>query len=161
MGLQANQGGLTTFGNESSLRGLYKAITEIQKSLYAAAKLAETKEEARTWIERCMERCSSIAREMSNFHDNPKSLSKLQYIQTFRNDFSNWENSRKKGTAILRFNTEVTESLLDKVLAELPPQPWSKNIHKDVAEKLGISNKMSHRCISELLNRGYFNISKL
>lgn len=47
---------------------------------------------------------------------------------------------------------EITPELLDKVEKELPEQPWPKFIHKEVAERIGISHRTSMRCISELIN---------
>lgn len=49
---------------------------------------------------------------------------------------------------------DIPEKLLDRIYQELPPQPWDKDIHKVVAEKLGLSNSLVHRAIKSLLSQG-------
>ena len=55
-----------------------------------------------------------------------------------------------------KLSTEEQKNILERVAACLPAQPWSKNVHKDVAKSLGISNRAAHRAISELINTRRF-----
>ncbi|MFM1715075.1 hypothetical protein [Aeromonas salmonicida] len=49
---------------------------------------------------------------------------------------------------------EITEEFLQQVLALLPPQPWEKDIHKQVALKLNETNSMVQKAIKQLIKRG-------
>ena len=49
---------------------------------------------------------------------------------------------------------ELTEEIVDAVHEVLPAQPWPKNIHKEVAEKLGIHVNLAYSAISQLIRQG-------
>lgn len=60
-------------------------------------------------------------------------------------------------------NVEYSQKLLDedlilKIKNELPEQPWEKGIHKEVAKKLNISNKISSSGIQQLIANGDFKM---
>lgn len=48
----------------------------------------------------------------------------------------------------------IEEDILTQVKRMLPAQPWPPGIHKQIAEKLGITNSLASRCINELIRRG-------
>ncbi len=50
----------------------------------------------------------------------------------------------------------LTEEDIENVRNELPPQPWPKDTHKEVANKLGMSNSAVLRSTKELIKRGIF-----
>ncbi len=49
---------------------------------------------------------------------------------------------------------EITEEFLQQVLALLPPQPWDKEVHKQVAKELNETNRMVQKAIKQLIKRG-------
>jgi hypothetical protein len=49
---------------------------------------------------------------------------------------------------------QAYERLLKSVAAILPSEPWPKDIHKEVAEKLDISNTQASNLVGELIRRG-------
>lgn len=154
---QANQGGLATFGNITSLRSLYRSVLALEETASGASKIAETQERTRVELERVIERAEVIAIIMSPFHhDEPKSLRILSRIQRVAEDFRRWEETRKAGRATYVHKAELSEALLRRVLLALPPRPWPKNVHKDVAQQLGIGNGLAHRSISALVQRGHW-----
>jgi hypothetical protein len=53
-------------------------------------------------------------------------------------------------------STTIDEALLDAVRQILPAQPWADGVHREVAEKLDISNRAASRCIAILIERGVF-----
>lgn len=59
--------------------------------------------------------------------------------------------------ASVRNPVEITSELLDKVESLLPAQPWPKGVHNIIVEKLEISTRTVHRCISKLIKQGRFN----
>lgn len=52
---------------------------------------------------------------------------------------------------------DITPELLDKVLKNLPEQPWPVGIHKVVAEKIGQSNRTVSKSIYQLIEEGKVN----
>jgi hypothetical protein len=54
--------------------------------------------------------------------------------------------------------TAISEEVLSKVRELLPPRPWPTGIHRDVAGRLDISEKLASRYIRELLRRGEFAV---
>ena len=53
-------------------------------------------------------------------------------------------------------SSQVTENDIEKVKNELPTQPWPKNIHKDIAQKLNMSNSAVMKATRELIKNGEF-----
>jgi len=51
---------------------------------------------------------------------------------------------------------DLNLEILFAVREMLPSQPWPEGIHKEIAEKLGISNNTVNKYISELIARGDF-----
>ena len=56
-----------------------------------------------------------------------------------------------------KYSARPTEDILEKVANELPKQPWPKNIHREIATKLQISNRAVHKAIDELIRVGRFS----
>jgi hypothetical protein len=52
--------------------------------------------------------------------------------------------------------TEITDEVVAKIKSMLPEQPWPKHIHKDVAEKLNVSNRVVQTAIKKLIYLGEF-----
>lgn len=50
----------------------------------------------------------------------------------------------------------IDEDTIDKVKSLLPEQPWRIDVHREVAEKLELDNKIVKRSIRELIKRGIF-----
>lgn len=64
------------------------------------------------------------------------------------------------GVAILdqpKIKTAVTEELVEKVREKLPAQPWPKQIHRTVAEQLGIPSQIVQKAIQQLILKGIFH----
>jgi hypothetical protein len=51
---------------------------------------------------------------------------------------------------------DLDESLLSRVAAALPEQPWPTGVHKSVAAELGLSNGTVSDAIQLLIQRGQF-----
>lgn len=71
--------------------------------------------------------------------------SKQQLLRTIESYRRYLAEGRTKPTC-----SEITPFVLEQVKKALPPKPWPKNVHKDVAQKLRISNKLAHKTISQL-----------
>ena len=55
------------------------------------------------------------------------------------------------------FNYSISEEFVEKVLVTLPAQPWSKNIHQNVADELGVKTIAVSNAISYLIYTGRVN----
>jgi phage FluMu protein Com len=51
----------------------------------------------------------------------------------------------------------LAPEMLEIIKNKLPPQPWVKHIHKEVAESLGITPRIVSIAIQELIKQGVFN----
>lgn len=70
---------------------------------------------------------------------------------------------KEKGLSNNNNNGGFSQKLLDeelilKIKSELPEQPWEKGIHKLIATKLNISNKISSSGIQQLIANGDFKM---
>jgi hypothetical protein len=54
----------------------------------------------------------------------------------------------------------LDDRFIDRVDAELPPQPWKRGIHRLVAEKLGCTRSDVSAAISALVENGRRNIQR-
>jgi hypothetical protein len=151
---QSNQGGLASFGNMSSLRILYKTIYSLQDMAGQATQLTSTQARSSNYFFQISEKITVLGAKLIAFH--PKDAIALKALAEFekRNQAINqFEEKRKSGQTVPLYRTEMTEAILERVLRNLPPKPWEKNMHKELARKLGMSINLSHRCIGELVKR--------
>jgi ribosomal protein S25 len=51
---------------------------------------------------------------------------------------------------------EVDEKTLELIKDRLPSQPWPKGTHKQIAEQLGVKNKVVSSAIQLLIKKGVF-----
>lgn len=69
-----------------------------------------------------------------------------------------------RGVGILKVNLipvtktkyPVTEELIEKIRHSMPSQPWAKQIHKTVAEELGLPHQQVQKAIQHLIRMGVF-----
>lgn len=140
---QANQGGLTAFGNDAPLRGLYRAIGALQTRAFNGLVSATAMGGHLNKLRLVVWRSGRIAAAMKPFHseDNKAriTLDKMIKLAT--------ELWRRREPMLM-------EVVLEAVKCALPRPPWPKHVHKTVAARLGISNSRADECIRELVERG-------
>lgn len=152
---QSNQGGLASFGNLSSLRLLYKSISKLQKISQEAVSIFTTKEKAINYFLRLSEKANYIGTTMKKFHpEDEGTQGPLMELNSTNTAILKLMEERKAGRIVIYDRSEITPNLLENVLKAIPPRPWSKNMHKDVAAELSIGIKLAHKCINELVTRG-------
>jgi hypothetical protein len=71
----------------------------------------------------------------------------------------NWQQARRLFSSTQRVEPKgnaqsIKPELLDAVDAALPPQPWPRKVHMQVAEQLALSNAFVQRAIRELIRQG-------
>jgi hypothetical protein len=71
----------------------------------------------------------------------------------------NWQQARRLFSGTQRVEPKgnaqsIKPELLDAVDAALPPQPWPRRVHIQVAEQLMLSNAFVQRAIRELIRQG-------
>ncbi len=152
---QANQGGLASFGNTSSLRRLYKSISQLQITIYDVIRTYGVQDKTRTKLEQIIFRINSIALIMKDFHlSDPKINALLFEIKKLKENLDGWNQKLKNGNPEYKFRTEITDFLTEKVLEKMPQKPWPKHIQKIIATELGIQNKLAQKCIDKLIEDG-------
>ena len=53
-------------------------------------------------------------------------------------------------------NIQIDDDTLELIRKQLPEQPWEKSVHKKIAEKLGLKNKIVSFAIRTLINKGLY-----
>ena len=80
-----------------------------------------------------------------------------------REDLKGAAVSRDRGRAstVATMNKPtLDDSFLDRVDAELPPQPWKPGIHRIVARRLGCAKRYVSAAISALVEKGRRNAQR-
>jgi hypothetical protein len=65
-----------------------------------------------------------------------------------------WEEIRSGAAVPSASLSFLDEALLDAAKGYLPPQPWPSGVHKELAEKLGLTPSQASKYIAELIRRG-------
>lgn len=155
---QANQGGLASFGNNSTLRRLYQSISELQVTIYDAIRTHGIQKRTTSKFEQVITRVNGIAKTMSEFHrEDAKINSLLIEIQNTLINLQKWKEQFSKGEAEINYRNIVTDYLLNKVKERLPNPPWPKHIQKTIASDLEIQNNLAQKCIDQLIREGHFS----
>ncbi|KFF15174.1 potassium channel family protein [Flavobacterium hydatis] len=152
LSLHANQGRIADYGNISSLRKLYVSIYDLQVLTKNAIKTHGPDEQTKINLQRLIYRINGIASLMQPFHlKDPISKNILTNINF---QTSAYEKSKINNTSSPIYRTKITESLKNKVLAELPPLPWDKKLNVIIGNKLGLPHKFTDRIIKKLVEEG-------
>lgn len=87
--------------------------------------------------------CWDVCKEFGTLHSLPG-------IEALKHDESSWgfREARRNDTAPL------TDEFVDQVDTLMPPQPWPKNTHLDVAAKLEVPGYKVQRAITQLIESG-------
>lgn len=152
LSLHANQGRIADYGNISSLRKFYVSIYELQTMTKNATKTQGPDEQTKINLQRLIYRINGISNLMQPFHlKDPSSKNVLININVQTNAY---ENFKENDTTSPIYRTKITDSLKQKVLAELPPLPWDKKLNVTIGKKLGLPNKFTDRIIKKLVEEG-------
>lgn len=163
LSFHSRHGQIANFGNISSFRMLYQAIDEAQLLALNALKIQETKEESRRALLQINERAVGIYSGMISAHNDVKVLILLNKIQRQSENYKEWVKSLNNGSTQWLHRGVISEALLEKVFNAMPPHPWPRNVHREIATALGITKKMAQRCIEILIARNKwpnFNIQE-
>ncbi len=78
-------------------------------------------------------------------------LKLVENVETPRDDVGQKKKLKRKGKLI-----HIDDETLELIRINLPEQPWEKGIHKKLAEKLGLSNKVVSVAIRILIEKEIF-----
>ena len=149
---QADEGGLALYGNASSLRKLYEAISEFQLRAYEALRTQSISPQLQTKLEQLLRKIGGIASGMAKFHANDiKILLILSNISEMADIAERWTTKHLNGEAHQENRTTITDDLIERVKASLPPEPWDQSTHKILAAKLNINKALARRCIDKIV----------
>jgi len=133
------------WAKKNSLR-IARAITQAseQIGLVGKAELVNTAE--RQVIK---ETFNHITRVITTICENQAAADFSAYQKQINTTIESYERYYREGRTT-KIPSEITPYIVEKVKLALPPRPWAKNVHVDVARKLRISNRLSHRVISRI-----------
>jgi len=100
--------------------------------------------------------CPSCQETVSFTLDNFPSGSKQATCENCSSQFRvvRLLNGSPKITSKTKPNNKIEQEFIDQVKLLLPKQPWPKDTHKDVAEKIGCSPSKVSRATKMLINQG-------
>jgi hypothetical protein len=173
----ANQAGLISFGNASTLRALYRTLEHVQRACVTAHKSTTANQVVAARTLAISMRLSGLMSLMRRFHREANN--KLSYSRSFivwirqcllrKISPPHDSPSSQEITAIsLRMSREaealnkwarstLTPSRCEAVWQATPlgePSSWPKYLNKTLAKELAISNSLAQRCLDELLSSG-------
>jgi hypothetical protein len=152
LSLHANQGRIADFGNSTSLKKLYTALYEMQALAKNAMKTHGPDTQTITNLERLVFRINGISHLMEKFHRKNNDITAiLKGINAQTRGFEKW---KADGAVQSVHRSRITETLMKKVQAELPPLPWDKNLNKIIGDKLNLGYAFTDRIIIELVKEG-------
>jgi len=149
--LQANQGGLAHYGNNSTLRRLYKAFSSVHLMAVEAIHTFGVPLSALNHLERSTSKLDGMAKVMLQFHAaDPKTIAILMQVNSRHEVLGKWIEKRKTGTANFRYRSLINAFVVKRVSEELPENYKVKGVERAVADKLGLTVKMVRKVIEHL-----------
>jgi outer membrane murein-binding lipoprotein Lpp len=133
------------WARKNSLR-VVRAITKAAEQLAAAGKAELVTTAERHRIETAFLHIQRAIEVITKKHTSEDfSAAKLHIERTVQSYVKYAESGMTKANY-----SEVIPYIVSQVKRILPAKPWPKNIHKEVAAKLRISNRLAHRTITEI-----------
>jgi hypothetical protein len=150
--VQAENGDVAAFGNLSSLRRLYRAFYGLQSAALDVMNVYGLPENITRTYGNMIGKLSGNAARMLPFHaDDEDACNLLQMLTHGGKELTKWNEAIANGTLVLYAETTMTPELLEKVKQKLQTGPLRRNIHRDIANELAISNKLADKCVKHLL----------
>lgn len=173
----ANQAGLISFGNASTLKTLYRSLEKAQRTCIAAHKSTAANQVIAVRTLAISMRLSGLMNLMGRFHrDAGTNLSYAKSVLLWiRKCFSSNRSSpdvspanqeiiaisfrmKQEANALAQWaRTTLTPARLEAVWQTAPsgePSSWPKYLNKTLAKNLSISNSLAQKCLDNLLDSG-------
>lgn len=141
--LQSLEGELAEYGNDSTLRRLYQAIYELQKTLGIIRRTVGVQEKSKIECTRTIDATKEVAKKMQQFHvRDEKIIRLLKEIERNANGLNNTKPPIHR--------TEITQELLNVVSSYRKKYDDLSKNYKEIADDLGMTYKLCLRCIKEI-----------
>lgn len=143
---QVKVGGLgEDWARKNSLR-IVRAISLATEELSRAGKAELASASEHQSIRTAFRHIQRAIREITSSHFSEDFSSAKTHIQR---TIESYEHCLAAGRT-KPVDSEVTPHVLQQVSKVLPTKPWPRHVHKNVAEKLRISNRLAHKAITVL-----------
>ena len=162
-----------TLGEDSLLRALAQEVRDLRSSIIQVTSRRETKRwhEYTPTVKKLIQ--GKVFRKdlypyFQELGGGPASWAKILRIQVPNQDVEqmhSWFSEEWRQFIAARwdeFKTNgldsdpIDENILSATKELLPPQPWLPGVHRDIADKLGITSTQASKYIKELIRRGDF-----
>lgn len=152
LSFHAHQGRMADFGNFPSLKRVYVSVYDLQVMSKNASKTHGPDAQTKVHLERLIFRINGIANLMKPFH--AEDVDSYNVLNSINVQTKAYEKAKLNTKSLPLYRVKITEKLKLKVLAELPPLPWKKNLNVIIGEKLGLPYKFTERIIKKLVEEG-------
>ncbi|UVS85676.1 two pore domain potassium channel family protein [Burkholderia glumae] len=159
LAFQSHQGRLASFGNRTALRQLYGALLRLQLTASNTITYSAINPDLRESMVKLVREITRIPELMLKFHkDDFKSKGMFLEIGRCCARTIRWYEMQRRGTATFKHVANITDELLDCVLAKLNSAMWHHGLSKSIAKELGITHKLVIKCLDQLVDAGKFDI---
>ncbi|AMR29945.1 hypothetical protein A0256_00200 [Mucilaginibacter sp. PAMC 26640] len=142
---QALEGELTEYGNPSTLRRLYVAMSGMQKFSTTLTKTYGMSDAIVGNARRIITSAFVIGQEMQQFHQKePGTMGNLNELVL--------QMARSQNETPIVHRTMIVPALLDRVKAKMNAYPDPLASYRQIAAEMGMTNKLCQRCIALNLN---------
>jgi hypothetical protein len=152
---QMNHGMLLEVVGRTNFRGLLECLRELsEKSAWIAVHVPERDNATIKRLERVIQHCIYNVDHVKERASDTRSLRVCELVHKSQTQYHIWRKRlQKTGHIILgKDYSELSDYLLSEVRSEWREGPRPRNIHKRIAERLGISYGLSSRAIEAIEN---------
>lgn len=161
LNFQSKKGDLASAGNNSTFRGLYETIIELQKTIYDGVRTYGIQERTRNKFEQIINILNNMSTSMNGYHsDDTRIFALLDEINIYKSMYEKWKENLANGKSTYEYRTVFSDYLLSRVKQKLSEHTWSTDIDKIIADELGIQNNLSRRCIDKIIEEEQHGVNK-
>lgn len=131
---------------------LLRSTTTSTELIAYVARLNNSTSQERKRCNKAMARALTFGRALSEKYDEANICGTVNHIEKTIKDSERYLAKLKAGRAHPVTLTTLTDELLEKIKADLPPaESWERDIHKRIAKKHRLSNNLARRAISLIM----------
>lgn len=151
-----SRAGMINTGSRAALRRMMHTLVDFASLTAAVGKQPTLPDELINLIRHAAGAIARVANLIGKVSQDPKVAARTREVVR---EVANLENYYQKqqqsgGSIVHHGRADITDELLSRVECALPPQPWRRGVHKEVARKLLISNSHAQKCIDVLIASG-------
>lgn len=152
LAFHAKQGEIEGRWAEKSFLKLLRNISKSAELLSHVMRLKNLSASERLRCEKAFKRAIKFGNALQDLYQEQNIIGNSNHILKMYENVISHVKRVESGDAPEMILTKLTPALLERVRDELPDDNWPKNIHKEIATNLRISNGLAHKAISQIVS---------